>query len=202
LASISPNDSPAAPGPAPALAASAAAPAAAADEARASPRPELIDHDRWPGRPAPERDRSAGIEYIILGLVLLVGATFVSERVRRLLWLLYDPFVIFVLVLVFAEYLVLKARDRTYALEREIELMRRKRLEAERRADDAAATIEALLAELPRAGAEGESPSGGAFVAAASAAGEDEPPPRANPSWEMRARGDLERLRERLRGPR
>lgn len=106
-----------------------------------------------------ESDRTYGIEYLILGL-LLVGLVLVfSERAQKLLRTFYDPFVITLLIVVFVEYLILKARDRTYVLEREIELHVRKRREMQEAAD-------ACLREIDRELRES--------VAGASSGGEDE----------------------------
>lgn len=168
---------------------------------------------------ASDGDRSAGIEYIVLALVVLAAVTYFSERVQRLLQLLYNPFVIFVLVLIFAEYLVLKARDRTFALERELELTRRKRHEAERHVADARATLETVLAAV---GDAGDGAGGGADADAARGSedvdggGEEEGTGRVEmaeeaavvadaaaggDAWAALAREELEALRERLRPP-
>ena len=50
-------------------------------------------------------------------------------------------------MIVFVEYLVLKARDRTYVLDREIELHRRKRRELENLLSDCRSTLEVVTGE-------------------------------------------------------
>jgi hypothetical protein len=84
-------------------------------------------HD--PAGATAEVDRSYGIEYVALCLLIAALVFYFSERARKLLSFLYEPTVILLLIVVFAEYLILKARDRSYVLEREVELQRRKRRE-------------------------------------------------------------------------
>jgi len=90
-----------------------------------------------PANPPPESESadpvdaddpgSYGVEYVILAVALVVGVFLLSPRAQGLLSFLYAPQVILLVLVIFAEYIILKARDRSYALEREIEHQRERR---------------------------------------------------------------------------
>jgi len=89
-----------------------------------------------------------GAEYVAVALVVVALVFVFSERAQQALHFLYHPMTIFVVALVFVEYLILKARDRTYVLEREIELQQRKRRELETAVRDCRTTLDTMIASM------------------------------------------------------
>ena len=134
-------------------------PPAVAPKAGSSPAspPIADDHDE---------SSDNGLQYAILAGFLVAGVFLLTPGARGLVQVFYNPWVVVLVLVVFAEYFILRARDRSYVLERELEFHRSRRKAERELLDEADALMKIMRDQIdasPGPGADKPRRSDGEF---------------------------------------